>query len=106
MIPDDSSPGLSKSKNRTDALLRRQFDREKVAPYAKHNDGSDPRKMLFPMYVGDEALEYPFGLAIQKGSSGSENLARRRENNLVQQTILETENNSVVKLMTRCSAVH
>ena len=56
--------------------------------------------------VGDEALKYPFGRAVQQGSSGSENLAWRGEKNVVQQTVLETGDNEVVKVMTRYSAVH
>ena len=62
--------------------------------------------MLFPVIVRDEALKYPFGRAIQQGSSGSENLAWRIEKNIVQQTILETGDNEVVEVMTRYSAVH
>ena len=58
------------------------------------------------MIVGDEALEYPFGRAVQQDSSGSENLAGRSEKNVVQQTMLEAGDNEVVEVMTRCSAVH
>ena len=62
--------------------------------------------MLFSVIVGDEALKYPFGRAVQQGSSGSENLAWRSEKNVVQQTMLETEGDEVTEVMTRCSAVH
>ena len=63
-MPDNSSLGLSKSKIET-ALLRRRFDRAKVAPYVRHNEDIDPRKMLFPVIVGDEVLIYPFGRAVR-----------------------------------------
>ena len=63
-MPGNSNLGLSKSKNGNYALLRRHFDREKVVPCARHNDNGDPRKMLFPVFVGDEALKYPFGRAL------------------------------------------
>ena len=79
---------------------------KKVAPYARHNKDSDPRKMLFPVIVGDEALKYPFRRAVQQSSSGSENLAWRGEKNVLQQRMLETGDNEVVKVMTRCSVVH
>ena len=89
-----------------DAILCRRFDRKKVAPYARHNEDSDPRKMLFPVIASDEALKYPFGRVVQQGSSGSENLARRSEEDIVEQTMLEIGDNEVVEVMTRCSAVH
>ena len=57
-----------------------------------------------PAIVGDEALKYPFGRAVQQGSSGSDNLTWHSEKNVVQQTMLETGYNEVVEVMTRCSA--
>ena len=62
--------------------------------------------MLFPVIVGDEVLKYPFGRAVQQGSSGSDNLAWSSEENVVQQTMLETGDNEVVEVLTRCSTVH
>ena len=59
--------------------------------------------MLFPVIVGGEALKYPFGRAVQQGSSGSENLAWHNEKNVVQQTMPETGDDEVVEVMTRCS---
>ena len=62
--------------------------------------------MLFAVIVGDEALKYPFDRAVQQVSFGNENLTWRNEMNLVQQTMIETGDNAVVEVMTRCSVVH
>ena len=37
-------------------------------PYVRHNEDSDPRKILFPVTVRDEALRYPFGRAVSKAT--------------------------------------
>ena len=104
-MPDTSNLGLSKSKMQTTPSSLPIY-REKVAAYARDNADSNPGKMLFPVIFDDEALKYPFDRAVQEGSSGSENFAWRSEKNVVQQTMLETRDNEVVKVMTRCSAVH
>ena len=62
--------------------------------------------MLFPVIVGDEVFKYPFGRSVQQSSPGSKNLAWRSEKNVVQQTMLETRDNEVVEVMTRCSGVY
>ena len=99
--------GVVEVENGSDALFRCRFDREKVAPCARHNEDSDPSKILSAAIVGDEALKDPFGRDFQQDSSGSENLAWRSEKNILiaQQTMLETEDSGVVESndqMLRC----
>ena len=98
-MPDNSSLGLSsrKWKRRPSSS---PIDKEMVALYARHNEDSDQRKVLFPMIVGDEALKYPLCRAVQHGSFSSANLAWRSEENVVQQTMLEIRDDEVVKVMT------
>ena len=61
--------------------------------------------MRFPVIVGDEALKFPFSHAVLQDFSGSENLAWRSEENIVQQTMLKTGDDKVAEVMTRRSAV-
>ena len=72
-MPDNSSLGLSKSKMETTPFF--------VADLTEKNCALC--KMLFPVTVGDEALKYPFGRAVQQGFSGSVNLAWRSEKGVV-----------------------
>ena len=61
--------------------------------------------MRFLVIVGDEALKSPFSLAVLQDFSGSQNLAWRSGENIVQQTMLKTGDDKVAEIMTRRSAV-
>ena len=65
-MPDNTRLGLSKSKIETKPFFVADLTETLLGPYARHNEGSDPRKMLFPVIVSDKALFVPLTVPFSK----------------------------------------
>ena len=61
--------------------------------------------MIIAITVGDDALNNSFSGAVEQRPSSGEDLARRGEARIGQETMIELRDEQVVKVVIRCSAV-
>ena len=61
--------------------------------------------MTVAIVVGDDALKNSFAGAVEQRPPSVEDLARRSEARIVQETVIELRDEEVVEVGTRCSAV-
>ena len=62
--------------------------------------------MTVAIVVGDEALKNSFAGAVAQRSPKGEDLARRSEARIVQETAIELRDEEVVEIVIRCSTVN
>ena len=82
-MPDNSSLELSKSKMETTPFFVADLTEKRLCPMPGTMMIAIRARCCSPAIVGDEALKYPFGRAVQQGSSGSDNLTWHSEKNVV-----------------------
>ena len=61
--------------------------------------------MTVAIVVGDDILKIPFAGAVEQRPPSDEDLARRSEGRVVQETEIEFRDEEVVEVVIRCSAV-
>ena len=61
--------------------------------------------MTVAIVVGDNTLKNSFADAVEQDPSSGEDLARRSEARVVQETAIELRDEEVVEVVIRCSAV-